>query len=65
MTNETEKQPKKKPAFYIFTQDAGNSEYIGAAFRRKTGTGFNILIGNDSYVAFEPKLKSATTEECA
>lgn len=65
MTNQTENQSRKKPAFYIFTQEAGKSEYIGAAFRHKTGTGFNILIGNDSYVAFEPKLKSATTEECA
>jgi len=65
MTNQTENQPKKKPAFYIFIQDAGKSEYAGAAFRHKTGTGFNILIGKDSYVAFEPKSKSATTGESA
>lgn len=65
MTNQTEKQHKKKPAFYIYTQDAGKSEYAGAAFRHKTGTGFNILIGKDSFVAFEPKGKSATTEESA
>lgn len=66
MTTETKKQPKQKPAFYIFVKDAdGKTTNIGAAFRHKKGNGMNIVIGQDYFVAFPPKAKSEATEEGA
>ena len=59
MTIETKDQPKTTPAYYIFEKGAdGNNTRVGAAFKHGKGTGFNVLIGDKRYTAFEPKAKS-------
>jgi len=47
---------KQKPAFYIFEQlDDGKTKRIGAAFRHKTGNGYNLIINGMRFPAFPPK----------
>jgi hypothetical protein len=59
MTTQTENQPKKIPAYYIFEKSAdGNNIRVGAAFKHGKGTGFNVLIGDKRYTAFAPRQKS-------
>ena len=51
-----------KPALYIFIQQDGQTQRVGAAFKRKKGTGFNIVINGVRYSAFPPKDKPAQGE---
>lgn len=56
MTTEIKNQSKQKPAFYIFVKNAdGQTVPIGAAFKHGKGTGLNLVIGQDRFVAFAPK----------
>lgn len=60
MTNETDNNNKKTPAFYIFAKDEeGNNQRIGAAFLHAKGNGMNIVINEQRYSAFPPKNKPA------
>ena len=66
MTTQTENQPKQMPAFFIYDQDEeGNTLRIGAVFRHKRGSGFNIVIDDKRYLAFPPRAKSEVSGEGA
>lgn len=51
-----------KPALYIFTQQDGQAQRIGAAFPHKKGNGFNLVISGQRYSAFPPKAKPEKEE---
>ncbi len=53
---------KNKPDFHIFTQQDGNSQLVGSAFKHKKGNGFNLVISGKRFVAFAPKAKSEKGE---
>ncbi|MBS1585848.1 MAG: hypothetical protein JSS82_09930 [Bacteroidetes bacterium] len=62
MTTTTEEKQKRSPALYIFKDENGQSNNVGAAFNGKNGKGFDIKIGDTWYKAYPPKTKPATGE---
>lgn len=50
---------EKKRVDYCIFADTGESknQLVGSVFNHAKGRGFNILIGQNRYVAFPPKMK--------
>ena len=50
---------KELPAFYIFVRDAnGESRRVGTAWNRRQGKGVEIVIDNNHYVGFPPRIRT-------
>ncbi len=50
---------EKKQVDYCIFSDSGETKnkLVGSVFNHAKGRGFNILIGQNRYVAFPPKMK--------
>jgi hypothetical protein len=54
---------KEKPAFCIFKKDeAGNSQLVGSIYPHKKGSGCNIIINGERFVAFPPNPNTKPSE---